>query len=112
MLKRFIKYYRPHIKLFVIDMVCAFAISLIDLIFPYMTNLVLKKLIPNQAMRMVFIIGAVLLIFYIVRFIFSYIVGFWGHTMGIRIETDMRTDLYNKFQTLDYQFYDDKRLVS
>ncbi|NLD26262.1 MAG: ABC transporter ATP-binding protein [Acholeplasmataceae bacterium] len=109
MLKKFVRYYRPHLKLFLLDMLCALTVSMIDLIFPYATNQVLKKYIPNDAMRTVFIIGAVLLVLYILRFILSYIIGYWGHTMGIRIETDMRSDLFRKFQILDYQFYDDKK---
>jgi ATP-binding cassette subfamily B protein len=109
MLKKFVRYYRPHLKLFILDMFCALSVSVIDLIFPYATNKVLKQYIPDNAMRTVFIIGGVLFVVYIFRFILSYIIGYWGHTMGIRIETDMRGDLFRKFQILDYQFYDDKK---
>lgn len=109
MVKRFIRYYRPHIRLFIIDMFCALAISVIDLVFPIITSKALREYIPDQNLRLLFIAGAVLLVIYGVRFIFSYIIGYWGHVMGIRIETDMRTDLFRKFQILDYQFYDDKK---
>ncbi|HNZ77322.1 MAG TPA: ABC transporter ATP-binding protein [Bacilli bacterium] len=109
MVKSFIKYYRPHIKLFILDMICALTISFIDLLFPMVTNKVLREYIPNGAMRTIVIIGIVLLVFYGIRFILSYIIGYYGHIMGIRLETDMRTDLFKKLQTMDYQFFDDKK---
>jgi len=74
------------------------------------TNKVLREYIPNGAMRTIVIIGIVLLVFYGIRFILSYIIGYYGHIMGIRLETDMRTDLFKKLQTMDYQFFDDKKI--
>ena len=81
MVKSFIKYYRPHIKLFILDMICALTISFIDLLFPMVTNKVLREYIPNGAMRTIVIIGIVLLVFYGIRFILSYIIGYYGHIM-------------------------------
>ena len=109
MIKKFIGYYRPHMNLFIIDMICAMLISCVDLIFPIFTNRVLKIYIPNDEIHLVFIFGLVLLIIYVVRFVLAYVVGYWGHVMGIRIESDMRTDLFGKLQTMDYQFFDDKQ---
>ncbi|MGD9605131.1 MAG: ABC transporter ATP-binding protein [Bacilli bacterium] len=109
MVRRFIKYYRPHWKLLVLDLFCALAVASIDLLFPMATNKILKQYIPDQEIRAVFIIGAVLLVLYGVRFIFSYIIGYYGHVMGIKIETDMRSDLFRKLQILDYQFFDNKK---
>ena len=115
MLKNFIKYYKPHLKLFIIDMICAIIISVIDLIFPIITNKVLREIIPSTEfngdviMKIIISIGIILTVFYFVRFILSYIIGYYGHIMGIRIETDMRRDLFKKFQELDYQYFDDKK---
>ena len=109
MFKNFIGYYKPHMRLFLIDMFCALSISLIDLLFPVVTNLVLKEYIPKGELRLIAITGSVLLLLYIIRLIFSYIIGYWGHVMGIRIETDMRSDLFKKFQILDYQYFDNKK---
>ena len=115
MIKNFIKYYRPHLKLFIIDMICAVAIAVIDLIFPIITDHVLKELIPSaqnnedKVLKLIIGIGVVLAVFYFVRFVLSYIIGYYGHLMGIRIETDMRRDLFKKFQELDYQYFDDKK---
>lgn len=109
MLKKFISYYKPHIKLFIIDMICALTISVIDLLFPMVTNKVLKTYIPEGAIKTVFLIGLILLVFYVVRFLLSYVIGYYGHIMGISLETDMRSDLFKKFQVLDYQYFDDKK---
>ena len=115
MLKKFISYYRPHLKLFIIDMICALLISVVDLIFPIITNTVLREIIPSKEftsdvlIKIIVSIGIILAVFYAVRFLLSYIIGYYGHIMGIRIETDMRRDLFKKFQELDYQYYDDKK---
>lgn len=111
MLRRFAGYYKPHWKLFALDLFFASLIALIDLIFPWVTNKVLKEFIPNVNFqhRMLIFIGIGLVILYVIRFLSSYFIGYWGHIMGIRIETDMRTDLFRKFQTLDYQYFDDKK---
>ena len=115
MLKKFVSYYKPHMKLFIIDMLCALTISIVDLIFPIITNTVLREIIPsdefdsNVLMRIIISIGIILVVFYVIRFILSFIIGYYGHVMGIRIETDMRRDLFKKFQELDYQYYDDKK---
>ncbi|MDD4076617.1 MAG: ABC transporter ATP-binding protein [Bacilli bacterium] len=109
MIKKFINYYRPHLGLFIIDMICAMLISVIDLIFPIFTNRVLRTYIPNNQIHLVYIFGLTLLLIYMVRFLLSYVIGYWGHVMGVRIETDMRSDLFQKLQTMDYQFFDNKQ---
>ena len=134
MIKRFIKYYKPHKKLLFIDLFCALMISLIDLIFPIITREVLNKadevingpssggttpieslifpdkfLEENAFIRIIIVMGIIFVIFYAIRFLLSYIIGYYGHVMGIRLETDMRKDLFHKFQKLDYQYFDDKK---
>lgn len=109
MFKKFVSYYRPHLGLFIIDMISALFLSLIDLVFPIATNRILKVYIPDGNFRMIYIFCTTMLGLYIIRFILSYIIGYYGHLMGIRIETDMRKDLFKKFQTMDYQFFDDKK---
>ena len=85
MVKNFIKYYRPHLKLFIIDMICAVAIAVIDLIFPIITDHVLKELIPSaqnnedKVLKLIIGIGVILAVFYFVRFVLSYIIGYYGH---------------------------------
>lgn len=111
MIKRFAKYYKPHFKLFFLDLFFATLLSVIDLIFPMMTNYVLKDLFNDPSFEVKFLIYIAIgfVVIFIFRFLCSYFIGYWGHIMGIRIETDMRRDLFNKFQILDYQFFDDKK---
>lgn len=112
MLKRFIQYYKPHKKLLFFDLLCALLISIIDLVFPVITNKVLKETennLNNEYIKVIIVIGIILLAFYIIRFTLSYFIGYYGHVMGIRLETDMRKDLFKKYQELDYQYFDDKK---
>ncbi len=112
MLKRFIQYYKPHKKLLFFDLLCALLISIIDLVFPVITNKVLKETennLNNDYIKIIIVIGIILLVFYIIRFTLSYFIGYYGHVMGIRLETDMRKDLFKKYQELDYQYFDDKK---
>lgn len=109
MVKRFIKYYRPHMKLFIFDLICALLVSVIDLIFPIITRKTLDEFIPDEALQTIIIVGCVMLALYGLRFLLNYFIGYYGHVMGIRIETDMRRDLFHKYQKLDYQFFDDKK---
>ncbi len=91
------------------DLFCALAVAGIDLLFPVATNRILRELIPNSQIRTMLLVGFFLLVLYGIRFLFSYIIGYYGHVMGIRIETDMRSDLFRKLQVLDYQFFDNKK---
>lgn len=109
MLKRFIKYYKPHRKLFFLDITCAFIISIIDLIFPIITRNFINDLIPNGKLQLFWHFSALLLIMYVVRTGLQYIVEYWGHVVGIRMEADMRRDLFKHLQTLSFSFYDKSR---
>lgn len=110
MIKKFISYYKPHLKLFTIDMICALVVAGIDLVFPLVTKKILNDYVQTkETLKMVFILGAIVLALFILKFILGYIIGYYGHVMGIRLETDMRRDLYKKFQEMDYQYFDDKK---
>ena len=109
MVKKFAKYYKPHLRLFIFDLICATLVAVIGLVFPIATNLVLKKYLISDKIQLVFIVGGLMLALYVIRFFLNYFIGYYGHIMGIRIETDMRRDLFHKLETLDYQFYDDNK---
>ena len=107
MFKKFISYYKPHLFLFFSDMFCALIVSVVDLIFPYLTNTALKEYIGNTTV--ILKIGAVLLSLFIIKFACGFYIGYYGHMMGIRLESDIRLDLFKKFQSMDYQYFDDKK---
>ena len=105
-LKKFVSYYRPHWKLFLLDLISAFIISALDLVFPMATRIYINTLIPNKNIRLIIIFTVSLLILYVIRAAFQYIVDYWGHVLGVRIEYDMRKDLFEHIQTLSFKFFD------
>lgn len=109
MLKKFASYYRPHKKLFILDMVCALLVAAIDLIFPMVTRLFMSDIIPNGDMRRLYIITGIMIFLFILRAIFNYIVDYWGHVVGTRMEHDMRRDLFSHLQTLPFSYFDKNR---
>lgn len=109
MLKKFISYYYKHRGLLILDLVAALIVSSIDLVFPLVTKMALNDLIPNGMMKELLIIVGLLFLIYFIRFGCSYIINYWGHVMGGRIERDMREDLFRKFQVLDDRFFDNHK---
>lgn len=112
MFKRFIRYYKNHLGLFILDMICATLVAAIDLVFPLVTSLMTKNYIPNKMIDKVFLVGGCLLALYLFRLVLQYVISYWGHMMGTLIEKDMREDLFKKYETLDYQFFDDNKVGS
>ena len=107
MLKRFIAYYRPHRKMFILDMLASLLISVIGMIYPIFSRTMLNDLIPNHNMRMVVIYGLTLLALYAVRMLLRYFVQYYGHMVGVGMQAQMRSDMFNKLETLPYSFYDE-----
>lgn len=105
----FISYYKPHKKLFIIDLICAFIISVIDLFFPALTRRVLQTVIPSGQIGVFWIFVGVMVLMYITRTGLQFIVNYWGHILGVRIEYDMRRDLFSHLQTLSFRFFDKNR---
>lgn len=107
MLKRFISYYKPHKKLFAADMLASFLMSLIGIVYPIVTRNMLNDLIPNQKYRLIVIAGLCVLGLYIIRMLLNYFVQYYGHMMGVRMQAQMRSDMFNHLQKLPYKYYDD-----
>ena len=106
MLKRFLHYYKPHKKLFIMDMCASLLISLIGIIYPIVTREMLNNLIPEKKYQMIVAFGALLLGLYFVRMMLDYFVQYQGHVMGVKMQAQMRSDMFKKLQTLPYSFYD------
>lgn len=109
MFKKFASYYKPHMKLFVIDLTCAFVVAIVDLIFPMFSKYFIDDLIPNKNIRMMFIIAGIILLMYLVRVGCNYFINYWGHVMGSRIQYDMRKELFSHLQSLPFKFFDDNK---
>ena len=106
MLKKFIAYYKPYWKLFTLDISCAFLIAFIDLAFPLITRQFINDIIPNDRLRMFYLFTIALLILAVVRAILNYIIDYWGHIVGTRMERDMRRNLFEHLQTLSFNYFD------
>ena len=109
MLRRFVSYYKPYMNLFVIDLICALFIAVVDLVYPLASKYALEELIPTSQVNA---FGALMLIMvgaYLLRGFFQFVVAYWGHLLGVYMETDMRRDLFAHLQKLSFRFYDKHR---
>ncbi len=106
----FLSYFRPHMGLFVLDMVCALAIALIDLAFPAVSRWCMYTLLPQNKWGTFWAIMIAAFVGYVLRSVFSYVIVNWGHIFGIRVETDIRRDLFRHMQTLGYDYFDNNRV--
>jgi len=106
MLKKFISYYKPYLKLFILDLSCAFLIASIDLAFPLIARQFINDIIPNGKLRIFYIFIIALLILAVIRAVLNYIIDYWGHIVGTRMERDMRRDLFEHLETLSFDYFD------
>ncbi len=107
MLKRFIAYYKPHRVMFLFDMLASLAVSVIAIFYPIITRYMLNDFIPNEKFRLIVIFGGVLLALYLVRSLLNYFIQYQGHTIGVKMQAQMRSDIFNHLQKLPYKYYDD-----
>ena len=108
-LKIFFSYYKPHLKLFIADMICAFSIAAIDVAFPMFSRYALDILIPNGNLRIFTFFIIILGGGYFLRWLCNWFVNYWGHIFGNRIEQDMRRDVFSHLEKLPFSFYDTNR---
>jgi ATP-binding cassette, subfamily B, bacterial len=109
LLRRFVGYYRPHARLFALDMFCAFCVAALQLTFPVVTRHILSVVIPARDLSTLLWLAGGLVLLYLLVTVFNYIINYWGHAVGIRMEADMRKDVFSHLQTLSFKFYDDSR---
>ena len=106
LLKRFIAYYKPHKKLFAMDMTAALLVAVIGVVYPIITRTMLNTLIPDRNYRMIVIFGITLLALYFIKMLLNYFIQYEGHMMGVYMQARMRTDMFAHLETLPYNFYD------
>lgn len=107
--KVFISYFRAHRKLFILDMSCAFAVAAVDVAFPLVSRYAMYELLPEKLFIAFFTVMAIAAAAFALRAVLNYIITYWGHTFGIRVEADIREDLYRHLQQLDFDFFDRNR---
>ena len=108
-LRIFLSYFKPHRRLFALDMTCAFLIAVIDLAFPLVSRQAMYTWLPEKRFTVFFTVMAVVVAAYVLRSLLYFVVAYWGHTFGIRVEADVRRDLYHHMQELGFDFYDQNR---
>lgn len=108
MLKKFAGYYKPHLKLFVLDMLCAFTVAVLNLVYPRVAG----KIIEVKDMNYVLIFSGVLLGVFALKAGLNYIITYWGHVVGVRIQGDMRAELFAHLQKLPFSYYDETKVGS
>ncbi len=106
MLRKFLHYYRPHKLLLTLDMIASFFVALISVVYPIFTRTMLNDFIPNKNYRMIVVFGLSLLGLYIIRMLLNYFVQYKGHMMGIRMQAQMRSDLFEHIEMLPFSFFD------
>ena len=105
----FLSYFKNHRKLFALDMGCAVLIAIIDLAFPLITRSALYDMLPNQLYKTFFTVMIIAIGSYVVRSGLQYLVAFYGHMFGVRVEADIRKDLFHHMQKMSFDFYDENR---
>lgn len=106
MLKRFVSYYKPHKKLFILDMGASLLVALIGVVYPVITRLMLNDYIPGKKYKLIIISGLSLLCVYFARLLLNFFIQYKGHMMGVRMQAQMRSDMFNHLQKLPFTYFD------
>ena len=109
MIKKFISFYKPYKMLFTLDLFVAFIAALCDLVYPMMTRELINDSIPNQNLRMIVVFAISLLIIFLVKAACGYFMQYWGHVVGVRMQGDMRSKIFNHLQKLPNSFFDSNK---
>ena len=112
MLKRFLTYYKPYKKLFAEDMLASLLVSVTAMIYPVITRKMLNDFIPNKKYNFIIIFGISLLVIYIIRGLLKYFVQYYGHVMGVNMQSDMRKTLFKKIEQLPFSYFDNSETGS
>ena len=107
--KIFISYIAGHRKLFAVDMLCALTVSIIDLVFPYVSRVSMNRLLPEKLFPAFFAVMGIMALAYFLKAALYYVITVVGHRMGVLVESDMRRDIFTHMQDLSCSFYDKNR---
>jgi len=109
MLRRFSAYYKPHMRLFLWDMFFALIVSLCDLVYPMITRKMIDDFIPNRALTSLLIAAGVLLAAYLIKMALNYFIQYYGHLVGVRMQADMRRDVFDHLERLPLTYFDNNK---
>ena len=106
MIRDFARYYRPHLKLFILDMLCALLVAVCNLFYPMIAKNIINDYVPNQMLNQLILWSVVLVLIYVLKAGLSYFIQYYGHVVGVRMQADMRRDVFSKLQRLPFSFFD------
>ena len=109
MFKRFLSYYKPHMRLFIIDMLCAVAVAVLNLIYPTITQEMMNVYVPQGQLDTVLYMAIALLGFFLAKALLNFVIQYWGHQMGVRMQADMRKDFFHHVQKLPFSYFDENK---
>ena len=107
MLKRFVRYYKPYLKLFIFVNLCGLGNTMAGVAYPIITRYMLNDLIPNRKYELILRFGLLLFLVYIIKLILKFCLDYYGHVVGTNVQADMRKELFDKLENLPFSFYDD-----
>ncbi len=109
MIKKFISYYKPHMGMFTFDMICAVVVAVCNLYYPTLARKIINEYSAEDSLKPIIIGSLILLGIYLIKALGTYIMGYYGHVVGIRMQKDMRRDLFDKYQRLPFSYFDDHK---
>ncbi len=109
MVRRFCAYYRPYIKTFILDMLCALGVAICNLVYPKLTGEMIDSFIPERQVKLLLILAAVLVVLYFVKKLMNAFIQDYGHRIGTDMQADMRRDLFDHIEKLPFTFFDNNK---
>lgn len=109
MIKRFISYYKPHKKMFFLDMICALIVAVCDLFYPMISGNIIDKYIPDRNLKLLVTWSIVLLFIFILKAVLNYIIIYYGHCVGVHMQADMRRQIFKHMQKLPFRYFDENK---
>ena len=108
-IKYFISFYKPHIGLFIIDTICAVFLAACNLFYPYITKDIINVYVPSNDIDSIILWSSILFGVYVLKLVLNYVIHYWGHVLGVRIQADMRKTMFEKLEKLPYTYYDNNK---
>lgn len=109
MIKKFIKYYKPYKKLFFMDLLAALLFAVCNLVYPMITRDIMNEVVPNKDLRMLVIFAFTLLFIFIMKAFLNHFMQYWGHVVGVRMQADMRSEVFTHLQKLPNSYFDNNK---
>lgn len=109
MIKTFLSYYKPHRRLFFADMLCALIVAVCDLFYPMIAKNIINDYVPNRNLRLLIVWAVALVLIYLLKAGLNYFIQYWGHIVGVRMQADMRRDMFRKLQKLPFSYFDENK---